>query len=86
MTPQALDVIRRSLELAKADPSKVAVRLRLAGGAIRPRFATEPSEGDAIVEAGGVRIFVATEIVSGDIEIGVSHEHETLVVRELGSS
>ncbi len=63
----------------------MAVRLRLAGGAIRPRFATEPSEGDEIVEVDGIRIFVAKEIVTGDIEITTSAEHETLVVRQLGS-
>lgn len=91
MTEQALEVIRRSLELAKADPAEMGVRLRLAGGAIRPRFAPEPSPGDEVVETGGVRIFVASniltgDIAAGDIEIGVSDEHESLVVRPLGSS
>jgi hypothetical protein len=58
----------------------------MAGGQIRPRFQAEPSEGDRVVETGGVRIFVAPDVAVGDIEIGVSGEHETLVVRPLESS
>jgi hypothetical protein len=55
----------------------------MAGGAIRPRFQAEPSEGDVVVEADGIRIFVAPDLVVGDIEIGVSAEHSTLVVTSL---
>jgi hypothetical protein len=86
VTDEALDVIRRSLELASADPSELGVRLRMAGGAIRPRFQAEPSEGDVIVEQDGIRIFLAADIAVGDVEIGVSAEHETLVVRSVGSA
>ena len=86
MTEQALEVVRRSLELAQVDPSEMGVRLRMAGGAIRPRFQAEPSEGDEVVEIEGVRIFVSSDIAVGDVEIGVSPEHETLVVTQLGSS
>ena len=52
----------------------------MAGGAVRPRFQPEPSEGDAVVEIEGLRIFVASEL-GDDVEIGVSAEHSTLVVR-----
>ena len=86
VTEAALDVVRRSLELAGKDPSEMGVRLRVAGGAVRPRFADGPFEGDEVVETGGIRIFVARELAVGDIEIGVSEEHETLVVRRLESS
>jgi Fe-S cluster assembly iron-binding protein IscA len=87
ITPEALEVIRRSLSLAGAESSDVGVRLRMAGGAVRPRFATEPEPDDVIVEQDGVRVFIAESIVQGedDVEIGVTAEHETLVVRPLGS-
>jgi hypothetical protein len=64
----------------------MGVRLRMAGGQIRPRFQSEPSEGDVVVEAEGIRLFVASDVAVGDIEIGVSAEHETLVVRPISSS
>lgn len=81
-------MIRRSLELAKLDPSQSGVRLRRAGGEIRPRFVTEPQPTDEVVEAGGIRVFVAREIVAEhpEAEIAVTPEHETLVVRDVGSS
>jgi Fe-S cluster assembly iron-binding protein IscA len=81
-------VIRRSLELAGADPSAVGVRLRMAGGAVRPRFVPAPEPGDEVVEAEGLRIFVAAALVEeiGDIEIDVTDEHEQITVRRLDSS
>lgn len=85
ITPEAVDVIRRSLELANADPTQMAVRLRAAGGAIRPRFVTDGEPGDAFVEAEGIRVFVAGSLVDGDIEIAVTPEHETLTIRPLPS-
>jgi hypothetical protein len=86
ITDEALDVVRRSLELAGADPSEMAVRLRLAGGAIRPRFVAEPEPDDVILEAGGIRVFVASAVAgSGDVEIGVTEEHDELVVRPVRS-
>jgi Fe-S cluster assembly iron-binding protein IscA len=86
ITPEALDVIRRSLELAGADPSEMAVRLRRAGGAIRPRFVSDPQADDVVVESEGIRVFVAAAIASeGDVEIDVTSEHDELVVRPVRS-
>jgi hypothetical protein len=85
ITPEAVDVIRRSLELAGADPAQMGVRLRMAGGQIRPRFVAEPDAGDIVVEEAGVRVFVAATLVDGDVEIAVTPEHETLVIRPVGS-
>ena len=85
ITPEAVDVIRRSLELANADPKEMAVRLRGAGGAIRPRFVTEGEPTDVLVEAEGIRVFLAADLVDGDVEIAVTPEHETLTVRPLTS-
>lgn len=87
ITPEALEVIRRSLSLAGAESSDMGVRLRMAGGAVRPRFAADPEPGDVMVEQDGVRVFVAESVVQGhdNVEIGVTTEHETLVVRPLSS-
>lgn len=86
ITPEALDVIRRSLELAGADPKEMAVRLRRAGGAIRPRFVSDPEPEDVVVEAEGIRVFVAGSIAAeGDVEIAVTPEHDELVVRPVRS-
>lgn len=83
ITPEAVQVVRRSLELAKLDASTAGVRLRYAGGDVRPQLANAPQPTDEIVESGGVRLFVDRRILDDapDIEVGVSPEHETLVVR-----
>jgi hypothetical protein len=79
-------VIRNSLELAGADPNQMGVRLRIAGGEVRPRFVATPEETDEVLETEGIRVFVARTIVEehGDVEIGVTPEHGQLVVRPLG--
>lgn len=63
------------------------MRLRVAGGMVRPRFVPAPEEGDETIEAGGVRVFIAKQIVDelGDVEVGVSAEHEQLTIRPLES-
>lgn len=83
VTARALEVIRGSLELGGLDPQETGVRLRMAGGQVRPRFSSEPGPDDEVVEVEGVRLFVAPEVSgeSGDVEIDVEPEHETLLVR-----
>ena len=73
-------MIRNSLELA--DPG-AAVRLRIAGGEVRPQFVAEPLPGDEIVDVDGVRVFVARKIIEeyGDVVIDATEEHGNLVVR-----
>jgi hypothetical protein len=65
----------------------MGVRLRIAGGQVRPRFVPAPEEGDEIVETEGIRVFVARSIVEqhGDVEIGVTPEHGQLVVSRVSS-
>jgi hypothetical protein len=66
----------------------MGVRLRIAGGAVRPRFVPGAEEGDETVEAAGVRVFVAKAILDangGEVEIDVTAEHEQLTVRPLPS-
>jgi Fe-S cluster assembly iron-binding protein IscA len=86
ITPAALGVLRRSLELAGSDPGEVGVRLRRAGGEVRPRFEAEPRPDDEVVEVEGLRVFVAREIVDelGEVEVDISEEHEQIVVRRAG--
>ena len=77
-------MIRNSLELAGADPREVGVRLRIAGGAVRPRFVADPEPTDTTVEVDGIRVFVADAIVSehgDDLVVDVSDEHDQLIVR-----
>lgn len=81
ITPEALVVIRRSLELAGADPAETAVRVRVAGGAVRSRFVTQAEPTDVIVEAEGIRVFVAEDLARDDVEIAVTEEHDQLTVR-----
>lgn len=85
ITPEALVVIRRSLELAGADPAEMAVRVRVAGGAVRSRFVTDPEPTDVIVEADGIRVFVAEDLATNDVEIAVTDDHDQLTVRPLRS-
>lgn len=64
------------------------MRLRVAGGAVRPRFVPGAEEGDEVIETDGVRVFIARAILDangGDVEIDVTDEHEQLVVRPLAS-
>jgi hypothetical protein len=65
----------------------VGVRLRVAGGMVRPRFVESPEEGDETIEEGGVRVFIAKQILDelGPVEVGVTAEHEQLTVRPLES-
>lgn len=85
ITSEALDIVRRSLELAKLDPAEAGVRLREAGGQVMPRFAREPEPTDEVVEADGLRLFVERQLVEryADAEIAVSDEHERLILRAI---
>lgn len=84
MTPRAAEVLRRGLETARLDPDSIAVRVWVAGGAARTAFADEPEDDDVVVEAGGVRVFVAASATAGGpIAIDVSAEHEQIVVLPL---
>jgi Fe-S cluster assembly iron-binding protein IscA len=87
VTPQALEVVRRSLELAGADANDMGVRLRIAGGTVRPRFVATPEDEDEVVEAEGIRVFIARSIIDkyGEVEVDVTPEHETLTVRSIES-
>jgi len=88
VTDEALEVLRRSLELGGVDAASGGIRLRgareLGGGyRVHVELAAAPSEGEEVVETGGIRIFVDPS-VSEAMPTGVvalEPEHETVVVR-----
>lgn len=78
ITEAALDVMRQSLAQGSYDPEKIAIRLRLAGGELRPRFTGTPEPGDEVAEFPGLRVFVDPALK--DLTVDVSPEHQKLIV------
>jgi hypothetical protein len=89
ITDEAIEVLRRSLELGGIDPATGGIRLRgahgLGGGmSVQVELAAEPLSGEEIVvAAGGVRIFVGPEVKATIPRaiVALEPQHETLVVR-----
>jgi len=88
VTDEALEVLRRSLELGRVDTASGGIRLRggreLGGGVrIHVELADAPSESEEVVEAGGIRIFVDASVSGAmpDAVVALEPEHETVVVR-----
>lgn len=89
ITPEAVAVLKRSLEMAgPAGPSATGVRLRsvrgLGGGAeIQIELADGPNEGESLVEAEGVEVYVDPSVTDlfPDAVVAVEPQHETVVVR-----
>lgn len=88
VTDEALEVLQRSLELGGVDVASGGIRLRggreLGGGfKVHVELADAPSEGEEIVETGGIRIFVdpsVSEAMPSGV-VALEPEHETVVVR-----
>ncbi|MGH2751875.1 MAG: hypothetical protein ACRDK3_13535 [Actinomycetota bacterium] len=88
VTEEAVDVLRRSLELGRVDPTVGGVRLRAAHGLgggldIQIELADGPLEGETTVEAAELRLFVdpgVTEAIP-DAVVAVEPQHEMIVVR-----
>ncbi|HEX2049632.1 MAG TPA: hypothetical protein VHJ34_03245 [Actinomycetota bacterium] len=89
VTDEAVEVLRRSLELFGATPRSAAgVRLRMVralGGGLEAQveFASEAAPGDREVDAGGVRLFVDPGVVEAfpDALVTVDPQHDDVVVR-----
>ncbi len=89
VTPEAAAVLRRSLELAKIDPSSGGgVRLRGAktlGGAfdVQVELAHGPNEGELVLEEPGVTVYVDASVTAlyPHAIVTVEPQHETIVVR-----
>jgi Fe-S cluster assembly iron-binding protein IscA len=88
VTDEAVEVLRRSLELGNVDTSRGGVRLRgargLGGGMdIQVELADGPHEEERVIEREGVRIFVDPEVTNAipDAVVAVEPQHEVVVVR-----
>jgi Fe-S cluster assembly iron-binding protein IscA len=91
VTEEAVEVLRRSLEMGGVDPQHGGVRLRgargLGGGFdVQVELADAPQEEDSLVEAGGIRLFVAPQITEAmpDSVVAVDPQHQIIVVRPKG--
>ena len=87
VTPEAAQVLRRSLELGNVGTSG-GIRLRgsraLGGGfEVQVELSDGPADGDAVIEQGGLRLFIepsVTENVS-DAVVALDPQHDTVSVR-----
>lgn len=92
ITDEAVEVLRRSLELGGVDLTTGGARLRaargLGGGAdVQVELAEGPLEGESVVEKDGVRVFVDPGLgdVVPDPVVTVEPQHENVVVRPRGA-
>ena len=92
ITDEAVEVLRRSLELGGVDLATGGARLRTARGLgggvdVQVELAEGPLEGESVVEKGGVRVFVDPALADAvpDPVLTVEPQHENVVVRPRGS-
>ncbi len=88
VTPEAIEVLGRSFELAGIDPDTGGARLRTARGlgggvSVQIEFASGPGPDEQVVEAGGIRLFVTPELFETvpDPVVAVEPQHDRVVVR-----
>lgn len=91
ITDEAVEVLRRSLELGNVDTATGGVRLRtaraLGGGVdVQVELADGPLEGESTVEKDGIRVFVDPSLSEAvpDPIVTVEPQHENVVVRPRG--
>lgn len=91
VTPEAIEVLKRSLDLAGLDPASNGIRLRAAHGLdggveIQIELADGAEEGEDTVAVDGIKLFVAPEVIEAvpDPVLTVEPQHETVVVRTRG--
>jgi Fe-S cluster assembly iron-binding protein IscA len=88
VTEEAIEVLRRSLELGRVDPAVGGVRLRAAKGLgggldVQVELADGPLEGETTVETADLRLFVdpgVTDAIPNAV-VTVEPQHELIVVR-----
>lgn len=93
VTPQAIEMLARSLELGGVDPKTGGVRLRAArslgsGVALQVELAEGASPGEDIIEKHGVRIFLDPTFVDAypDALVVLDPEHDRIAVRPAGDN
>ncbi|HYO61262.1 MAG TPA: hypothetical protein VEU29_05135 [Actinomycetota bacterium] len=92
ITDEAVEVLRRSLQLGNVDTTTGGVRLRtaraLGGGVdVQVELADGPLEGESVVEKDGLRVFVDPGLAEAvpDPVLTVEPQHENVVVKPRGS-
>lgn len=88
ISPEAMTVLRRSLDLARLDPSKIGIRLHVVrslgrGMDVQLEFVEEAHEGDIAVDKDGLQIFIDPNLTESipDAVVTVEQPHERIVVR-----
>jgi Fe-S cluster assembly iron-binding protein IscA len=88
ITDEAVAVLQRSMELGGLDAAEGGIRLRAARGLgggldVQVELAEGPSEGESVVEAEGITLFVDPEVTRAmpDAVVAVEPQHELVVVR-----
>lgn len=89
VTDEAVAVLKRSLALTEIDLETGGVRLRgqrslIGGFDVNVEFAEAPSDGEEIMETGGIRIFVDPSVTEAfaDGIVTVEEPHDHVVVRQ----
>ena len=89
VTPEAAEVLRRSIELGGVDPATGGVRFRIArglggGSSVQLEFAEKPADGEEVVETDGVRLFVDTKALGMDrATVALEEPHSRITLRPL---
>lgn len=88
VTAEAIEVLKRSLDLAGLDSAGGGIRLRrahgLGGGTeIQIELADAPLEGEVTIDADGIALYVAPEVVAAvpNPVLTVEPQHERVVLR-----
>jgi hypothetical protein len=85
VTPRAIAVLKRALELGRMDPSRVGIRISTArglhGNEARTGFSEEPEADEVTVVAGDLRLFVPSALAERGAVVDVADEHDKIVVR-----
>jgi Fe-S cluster assembly iron-binding protein IscA len=88
VTPEAVEVLRRSLELGGMPEGVGGIRLRAARGLgggwdVQVELAEAAAAGEEIVEAEGVELFVDPEVTRAmpDAVVALEPQHDVVVVR-----
>ena len=79
ITPEAAEVLRRSLDMSQVDPASGGIRLRgsvaLGGGFdVQVELADSPLEGEEVIEDKGIRLFIGDDITTAMPEAIVALE------------
>jgi Fe-S cluster assembly iron-binding protein IscA len=84
VTPEAAEVLRRSLELMGGRGIRLRLSRGLGGGeSIQVEVAPGPAPGDRTTEAGGLTFYVEPEVagVIPDPVVALEPQHEKVTVR-----